>query len=36
VRRTSGINVPLFSIPTTRSWGIGEFYDLVDFARWAG
>jgi 4-alpha-glucanotransferase len=35
VTRASGINVPLFSIPTTRSWGIGEFYDLVDFARWA-
>jgi len=35
VRRAGGINVPLFSIPTTRSWGIGEFYDLVDFARWA-
>lgn len=34
--RASGISVPLFAIPTTRSWGIGEFYDLVDFARWAG
>jgi 4-alpha-glucanotransferase len=35
VRRASGINVPLFSIPTSGSWGIGEFYDLVEFARWA-
>lgn len=35
MRRAGGISVPLFSIPTSRSWGIGEFYDLVDFARWA-
>lgn len=34
MKRASGISVPLFSIPTTRSWGIGEFYDLPDFARW--
>lgn len=33
--RASAISVPLFSIPTTRSWGLGEFGDLVDFARWA-
>ena len=33
--RTSGIGVPLFSVPTRRSWGLGEFPDLVDLARWA-
>jgi 4-alpha-glucanotransferase len=33
--RASGMSVPLFSIPTTRSWGIGEFPDVVAFARWA-
>lgn len=33
--RISGISVPLFSLRTTRSWGIGEFGDFVDFARWA-
>jgi 4-alpha-glucanotransferase len=33
--RVSGISVPLFSLPTTRSWGIGEFGDLAAFARWA-
>jgi len=35
VTRTSGIGVPLFSVPTRRSWGLGEFPDLVDLARWA-
>jgi 4-alpha-glucanotransferase len=33
--RASGISVPLFSLSTTRSWGIGEFYDLIEFAAWA-
>ncbi|MCC7126797.1 MAG: 4-alpha-glucanotransferase [Acidobacteria bacterium] len=33
--RTSGISVPLFSIVTSRGWGIGEFPDLVDFGHWA-
>ena len=33
--RAGGISVPLFAIPTSRSWGIGEFDDLVAFARWA-
>ncbi len=33
--RVSGLSVPLFSLRTTRSWGIGEFSDFVDFARWA-
>jgi 4-alpha-glucanotransferase len=35
VTRASGISVPLFAVPTTRSWGGGEFPDLVDLARWA-
>jgi hypothetical protein len=24
----------LFSIASTRSWGVGEFPDLPEFARW--
>ena len=34
-RRIAGITVPLFSLRTERSWGIGEILDLVDFGRWA-
>ncbi|MBA3270540.1 MAG: 4-alpha-glucanotransferase [Acidobacteria bacterium] len=34
-RRRSGILVPLFSVPSTRSWGVGEFQDLPMFARWS-
>ena len=33
-RRRAGILVPLFSIPSTRSWGIGEIGDIAPFARW--
>jgi 4-alpha-glucanotransferase len=33
--RRAGALVPLFSIPTTRSWGIGEIADLPVFASWA-
>ncbi len=33
-RRRSGVLVPLFSIPSTRSWGVGEFPDLPIFAEW--
>lgn len=33
--RRSGILVPLFSLTSNRSWGIGEFTDLPMFARWA-
>ena len=33
--RHAGILVPLFSIPSSRSWGIGEIPDLGPFARWA-
>jgi 4-alpha-glucanotransferase len=32
--RRAGALVPLFSIPTSRSWGIGEIADLPAFAAW--
>ena len=32
--RRAGILVPLFSIPSSRSWGIGEIGDISVFARW--
>ena len=34
VPRQSGIGVPLFSLTSSRSWGIGEFADLPAFASW--
>jgi len=33
-QRRAGILVPLFSIPSSRSWGIGEIADIADLARW--
>lgn len=33
-RRRSGVLVPLFSLRSSASWGIGEFRDLVPFAGW--
>ncbi len=33
--RRSGIVAPLFSLVTTRSWGLGEFRDAAVLARWA-
>lgn len=33
--RASGISVPLFSLVTSRSWGVGEFRDFADMAGWA-
>ncbi|MGH9310784.1 MAG: 4-alpha-glucanotransferase, partial [Vicinamibacterales bacterium] len=33
--RHAGLLVPLFSVPTTTSWGVGEIGDLPRFARWA-
>jgi len=33
-RRHAGALVPLFSIPSRGSWGIGEIPDLPRFARW--
>ena len=32
--RRAGILVPLFSIPSTHSWGIGEIGDIEPLARW--
>src|SRR5215813_5410399 len=32
--RRAGILVPLFSIPSSRGWGIGEIPDIAPFARW--
>ena len=32
--RHAGTLVPLFSIPSRGSWGIGEISDLPVFARW--
>ena len=34
VGRRAGSLVPLFSIPSAESWGIGEIADLPIFARW--
>jgi 4-alpha-glucanotransferase len=34
-RRAAGALVPLFSISSTRSWGIGEIADLPALAAWA-
>ena len=32
--RRAGVLIPLFSFPSTRSWGIGEIPDMVPMARW--
>ena len=32
--RRAGILVPLFSIPSSASWGIGEITDIPRFAQW--
>jgi 4-alpha-glucanotransferase len=32
--RHAGVIIPLSSIPSRRSWGIGEISDLPDFGRW--
>ena len=32
--RRAGILVPLFSIPSSRSWGIGEIADIAPMTRW--
>src|SRR5687768_15925363 len=32
--RRAGILVPLFSIPSSQSWGIGEIGDIPVFAEW--
>ncbi|WP_438043171.1 4-alpha-glucanotransferase [Sorangium sp. So ce128] len=33
-RRIAGVTVPLFSLRSDRSWGIGEIGDLPEFAAW--
>ncbi|MBI2834150.1 MAG: 4-alpha-glucanotransferase [Acidobacteria bacterium] len=33
-RRRAGVLIPLFSMPSTRSWGIGEIGDLAAIAPW--
>lgn len=32
--RRAGVLVPLFSIPSSKSWGIGEIGDIVTVSRW--
>jgi 4-alpha-glucanotransferase len=32
--RRAGILVPLFSIPSSRSWGIGEIGDIERMTAW--
>jgi 4-alpha-glucanotransferase len=32
--RHAGVLVPLFSIPSSRSWGVGEIADIPAFAGW--
>ena len=32
--RRAGVLVPLFSIPSSRSWGIGEIGDIAAVSRW--
>lgn len=34
-KRTSGVNIPIFSLRTKNSLGSGEFLDLIPFADWA-
>jgi 4-alpha-glucanotransferase len=34
-RKSAGLLTPLFSVRTGMEWGIGEYPDLVDLARWA-
>jgi 4-alpha-glucanotransferase len=34
-QRRSGLLVPLFSLTSTSSWGVGEYLDLPRFAEWA-
>src|SRR4026209_1060568 len=32
--RRAGALIPLFSIPSSRSWGIGEIGDIASIVRW--
>lgn len=33
-RKTAGIMIPLFSLRSSRNWGIGDFLDLPPFMSW--
>lgn len=33
--RGTGVAIPVFSLRTKQSFGVGEFYDLIPFANWA-
>jgi 4-alpha-glucanotransferase len=33
-RRRAGVMIPLFSLASSQSWGIGEYRDLAAFAEW--
>jgi 4-alpha-glucanotransferase len=33
-RRVAGVTVPLFSLKSAQSWGVGEITDLAPFAQW--
>lgn len=35
-RRRAGLLIPLFSAPTTHSWGIGDIGDLAPLTAWLG
>ncbi len=35
-QRTWGLSLQLYSIRSTRNWGIGDFRDLTDMVEWAG
>ena len=32
--RGSGISIPVFSLRTEKSLGVGEFLDLIPFGEW--
>ena len=32
--RSAGLLIPLFSMPSTASWGIGDIGDLTTMAAW--
>ena len=34
-QRRAGVMVPLFSLTSSESWGVGEFRDVAPFAAWA-
>ena len=33
-RRQSGLAIPLFACPSSRSWGVGDIGDLQPLTRW--